>query len=91
MNRIAAHILVIGLAAASAIPGRVAHACQDTTVRLAAFTLPRDTHVLCVIGAAGDPVADETAARLGDWLASEGADLNIEVEHVVADDPDVPW
>jgi hypothetical protein len=68
-----------------------AHACADTSVRLAAFQTPRDVHTLCVIGDDGDETAGDAAARLKDWIENEGGDLNLEVVRVSADDPGVQW
>ncbi|MFV2068114.1 MAG: hypothetical protein ACC645_14160, partial [Pirellulales bacterium] len=68
-----------------------ARACDDVTVRDAAFQAPRDMHRLCVMHRHDDPAAEERVAALRDWLAASAAGLNIEVVSVDVDAPDVEW
>ena len=68
----------------------VAVACE-LQVRDAAFRAPRDVHRLCVMARADDSQGEAIAAELKAWLEGPGRDLNIEVEQVAADDPEVNW
>ncbi len=75
------------------LPARDAHvlACEGQTVRDAAFTHPRDLHLLCVIANGADETAEGICRRLEAWLAGVAQDLNVELIRVVADDPGVDW
>jgi len=66
-------------------------ACDNATVRDAAFQTPRDVHRLCVVHRHGDRAAMDRVAALRDWLAESAAGLNIEVVSVDADASDVAW
>jgi hypothetical protein len=68
-----------------------ASACEDATVRDAAFTEPRDVHRLCVMAGADDPAGQELYDRLDTWFKTSGTDLNLELVRVDADDPAVRW
>jgi len=74
----------------AAVPPK-ARACEDLTVRDAAFLYPRDVHRLCVIASADDPAAHKTYQRLEAWLLGEGKDLNVELVRVQADRAGVEW
>ena len=65
-------------------------ACE-ILVRDAAFRAPRDVHLLCIIAEAGDQQADSIADELTAWLDEPARGLNIELERVSADDPNVEW
>ena len=66
-------------------------ACDDLTVRDAAFQDTRDVHRLCVIANASDPTGQTIYDRLGKWLDGPAADLNVDLVRVPADDPKVRW
>jgi hypothetical protein len=71
--------------------GRSACACEDQTVRDAAFAQSRDVHRLCVIANAGDSAARRTHERLETWLQDAAKDLNVELVRVAADQAAVVW
>jgi hypothetical protein len=87
---VAKHVLIAILVFA-AVTSFPAAACQNGSVRFAAFDYPRDVHKLCVIGNTGDPAAEAHHARLASWLREHAADLNVELVRVNADDPAVAW
>ena len=66
-------------------------ACEMDTVRGAAFSWERDEYRLCVFGNRGDGAADAILHQLASWTKSTGPGLNMRLERVYADDPDVPW
>ena len=68
-----------------------AWACEDATVRDAAFTESRDVHRLCVMAGADDPAGQELYDRLDAWFKTSGTNLNVELVRVDADDPAVRW
>jgi len=68
-----------------------AFACEDVTVRDAAFTESRDVHRLCVIADAEDSAGRELYDRLEGWFETSGTGLNVELVRVDADDPEVRW
>lgn len=67
------------------------HACEDLTVRDAAFSEPRDEHNLFVIANGDDPRGAEIEQRLADWLIGSGSGLNLMVQGIAADDPETDW
>jgi len=71
--------------------GLRAGACDSGTVRMASFSEPREVHKLCVIANAGDAAGDALHARLETALAGYGAELNLELVRVKADDPALDW
>lgn len=73
------------------IPSAGVEACDSWTVRGAAFHEPRDLHRLAVIGDPGDARADEIEKSLSDWLAGEGAELNLEVYRLDPNDSSIDW
>lgn len=68
-----------------------ARACETATVRDAAYTEPRNVHLLCVIGKTGDSAVHDVRHRLATWLKSSGVGLNLELTTISADDPNVRW
>ena len=79
-------LLVLGdLSVSSAV------ACNDGTVRDAAFTRPRDVHRLCIIARSDDPSGAAIKRRRAAWLAKSGTGLNIELIDVAAEAADVSW
>lgn len=64
--------------------------CEETTVRLAAFQIPRDEHVFCVVSRPGDAEAGSTVKKLQAWVEEYSGNLNIAVEHLTTDRP-VAW
>ncbi len=68
-----------------------ANACKDTSVARAMFKGARDVHPLYVIADRTDPSGDEISQRLKAWLKGPGTDLNLRVERVFADDPEIRW
>jgi hypothetical protein len=68
-----------------------AWACDSGTVRDAAFEAERDVHILCVIGDTSDEAVDALFDRLDTWRRDRASELNVEVQRLNADDPDVPW
>ena len=71
------------------VPSAVA--CNDGTVRDAAFTRPRDIHRLCVIARSDDPSGAAITRQLAAWLAKSGTGLNIELIDVAAEAAEVAW
>jgi hypothetical protein len=69
----------------------ICFACDNTTVRGAAFYDTRDIHRLAVMANRDDPEGARIEKHLREWLEREGKDLNLEVVRVNADDPQVPW
>ena len=65
--------------------------CTDDNVRGAAFNVPRDVHRLCLFARENDALAREHFARLARWLDTEGKDLNVQLEWVLADAPNTNW
>ena len=86
----AAVLLTLWVWSAGNCPDR-AFACDEGMVRDAAFDGPRDTYRLCVISRTGAVAGREIAGRLGSWLKTTGAALNLEVVRLAADDPQVRW
>lgn len=68
-----------------------AHACDYLTMRDAGFDEPRDVHRLCVFGKTTDPDARVVHDRLDNWIETEGKDLNVALEYVAVDDPEMDW
>ncbi len=66
-------------------------ACDDMTVRDAAFQEARDLHRLCVIASPESPELGRIHQRLGAWLTSAGKDLNLELTTIDVDSPEVKW
>jgi hypothetical protein len=66
-------------------------ACDDLTVRDAAFTEPRDVHCLYVLASGGDAAAKATLEGLHRWLQDSAPDLNVEAIGVSADAPELSW
>ncbi len=66
-------------------------ACNSGTVRDAAFQGRRDVHRLCLIANRDDPQADALYARLETWFQSHSEGLNLEIERLNADDPEMNW
>jgi hypothetical protein len=66
-------------------------ACIEGSVRDAAFQNDRDSHRLCVIANAEDPLAAQIHTRLEMWLDRLGNRLNIRLERINADDPSLLW
>lgn len=73
------------------ISGGESRACENTTVRDAAYQSDRDVHRLCVIGDAGDARAGKIMDRLTAWLGESAPALNVVLVRVAADGPDVSW
>jgi hypothetical protein len=67
------------------------NACEDLTVRDAAFSEPRDEHTLFVIANGADSQGAEIERRLADWLIGSGSGLNLAVKGISADDPETDW
>ena len=76
---------------ASGLMATTARACNDGTVRDAAFAGPRDVHRLCVIARSDDPSGAAIKRRLANWLADAGTGLNVELVDVAADAVGVQW
>jgi hypothetical protein len=70
---------------------RPALACDDLTVRDAAFTEPRDVHCLYVLASGADATAKATLEGLQRWLQTSAPDLNVEAIGVSADAPELSW
>jgi len=68
-----------------------ASACDDLTVRDAAFQEARDIHRLCVMARSGDPLGQDIFTELQHWLSTDGHQLNVELMRADVDDPDVDW
>lgn len=68
----------------------VAVACENA-VRDAAFRGPRDVHRLCLITSYDDKTAQPMSEWIAEWLKGPGSDLNLELVHLRAEDPDVEW
>jgi hypothetical protein len=66
-------------------------ACDDLTVRDAAFQEPRDNHRLCLMAAYDDSLAADIHIGLEDWLAAQRGKLNIELVSVDLNDPQIDW
>jgi len=66
-------------------------ACEDATVRDAAFAESRDVHRLCVMARPDDPPGEQLYDRLDAWFKTSGTNLNVELVRVDADDPAVRW
>ncbi len=75
----------------SGLFGATASACEDVTVRDAAFTESRDVHRLCIIADAEDSAGEALYDRLDGWFKTSGAALNVELMRVDADDQEVRW
>ncbi|MFH1068869.1 MAG: hypothetical protein V1794_04530 [Candidatus Glassbacteria bacterium] len=69
----------------------VTRACEDMSVRDAAFGYVRDVHLLTVMARPGDSQAERIYAGLESWADSLRGELNLEVGFVNADDPAVRW
>ncbi len=83
-------VLAIPLLALAA--GLPASACEDLTVRDAAYDGLRDIHRLCVIGkTADDSAARQIHDKLATWLDSTRGGLNLELFYLAAEDSDVRW
>ena len=67
------------------VPASSAQACENLTVRDAAFIEPRDVHLLCVIADTDDAEANKTFERLSAWHSGTAAECNLEVMRVRAD------
>jgi len=78
-------LLFSGLFAAAA------SACEDATVRDAAFAESRDVHRLSVVEGPDDPAGEQLYDRLDTWFKTAGTSLNVELVRVDADAPDVRW
>jgi hypothetical protein len=83
--------LVAPLLAFAAFLTPRASACDDVTLRDAAFKEPRDVHRLCVIGRPDDVTARRMHERLENWLASSATHLNVELASAAPDEPGVRW
>jgi hypothetical protein len=86
----------VAVAALLVLFSRAAVACEGGNVREAAFMEDRDVHVLCVIASADDASADGTSVdaiydRLAEWQIEHGSALNISLERLDPEDPDVRW
>jgi hypothetical protein len=69
-----------------------ARACADKNVRDSAYSERRDVHRLCVIGRDEDDAkATAITERLAAWLAGPAKGLNVELERVDANDPEIDW
>jgi len=68
-----------------------AKACENATVAREMFKGARDVHPLYVVADREDPTGDEIAGRLRAWLEGPGAELNLRVERVFSDDPEIRW
>jgi hypothetical protein len=66
-------------------------ACENMSVRDAAFQEERDVHRLCLITKADDTQAEETSEKLQAWLAQFGQDLNVEFRQLSASDQTIAW
>jgi len=66
-------------------------ACQNATVARTMFKGARDVHPLYVVANRADPAGNEISDRLKAWLKGAGSDLNLRVERVFADDPEIRW
>ena len=73
------------------LPSSRTRACDYLTMRDAGFDEPRDVHLLCVFGNKVDPDARAVHDRLDRWLKTEGKDLNVALEYVAVDNPEVKW
>ena len=88
--RVRADLIIPLLVIGAAVPPET-RACEDLTVRDAAFLYPRDVHRLCVMANAKDPAGHKTYQRLDAWLLNDGKDLNVQLVRVRADRADVSW
>ncbi len=66
-------------------------ACNSGTVRDAAFQSRRDLYMLAVFGPEKDGKTDTIAADLEKWLLPQSDLLNIRIERVHTDSPEVDW
>ena len=73
-----------------AMSSAVTWACE-ITVRDSAFTTPRDNHRICIMARPKDVSASRMADRLATWLEGPGSSLNLELEKVNVDDPEIRW
>ena len=67
------------------------YACDQGTVRDAAFYKPRENLRLCIFGPAGDPRTAGIQQQMSTWLAGPGRGLNIVLETADSDRPDMVW
>lgn len=88
MSKHTTAILVALLSALIAFP---VWACNSGTVRDAAFQGKRDMHRLCVMGNKDDVSANSIHEKLAAWFQDNSEGLNIRLERVNADDPDIRW
>lgn len=65
--------------------------CNSGTVRDAAFQGKRDTHRLCVMGGKDDAPANATYEKLAAWFKNNNEGLNVRLERVNTEEPDIPW
>ncbi|HLA40812.1 MAG TPA: hypothetical protein VJ417_12495 [Candidatus Glassbacteria bacterium] len=86
-------LLSLVMAALSAILLRtgIIRACEDMTVRDAAFGYRRDVHILSVMAQPGDPKAEMIYSRLEKWIATFQGKFNLQLDFVDAVDPAVAW
>lgn len=66
-------------------------ACNSGSVRDAAFQERRDLHRLCVIANKDDVEGAAIFERLSAWFGEVGVELNVKLERLAADGPDVSW
>ncbi len=66
-------------------------ACEDSTIRDAAFLEERDIHRLCVIAESTDQQAWEIYDKLESWFLQNGEALNIDLYKVEGDSQNIPW
>ncbi|MCP4642346.1 MAG: FtsX-like permease family protein [bacterium] len=88
MQRICRFLLVPAIVLVGLTSGPT-QACEEVTVRIAAFQAERNQHLLCVI-TDGDPEPG-VMDRLDAWRNGDAAYLNLEIVHVDAGVPDVTW
>lgn len=70
---------------------RAAVACENQTVRDAAFSQPRNVHHLYVMANGDDPVGRRVCERMGTWLDTAGKGLNVKTVRIAADEPGIDW
>ncbi|MCG3199032.1 MAG: hypothetical protein GHCLOJNM_03540 [bacterium] len=66
-------------------------ACDDATVRSAAFYDKRDHHRLTLMAPTGDPKADEIDQRLAAWAKTASGEFNVAYRRIDPNDPNIPW
>lgn len=66
-------------------------ACEDATVRSAAFHDQRDLHRLTLMAPAGDPKAEAIDRRLAEWAKGASGEFNVEYRRTDPNNPNIPW